>query len=110
MAKVTPEDPSPDTLVSALLLDIVRSVYGKVETGAAEVGKDRSNFTRDMRKLSELLEKLGPVVCAQFGAGLLREYGGAIETPEQRGERVITAIQSGFEELRQLIRHLARPA
>lgn len=109
-ARLTPDDASPDTLVSTLLLDIVRSVYVKVETGAAEVGKDRSNFTRDIRKLAALLEKLGPVVCAQFGAGLLREYGAAIETPEERGERVLLTIQSGFEELRQLMAHLTRSA
>lgn len=108
-ARLTPDDSQVDTLVSALLLDIVRHVYGKVETGAGEVGKDRSNFTRDVRKLATLLEKLGPVVCAQFGAGLLREYGVAIETVEQRGSRVFDNIESGFKELRQLFAYALKP-
>lgn len=108
MARATLDDSSADTLVSMLLLDIVRSVYGKVETGAGEVGKDRSNFTRDVRKFATLLHGLGPVVCAQFGAGLLREYGIAIETPEQRGARVFDGIESGFKELRQLFEHLVK--
>lgn len=101
-ARLTPDDPQVDTFVSALILDSVRAVYGKVETGAAEVQKDRSNFTRDVRKLAALLHGLGPVVCAQVGAGLLREYGIAIETPEQRGARVFDTIEAGFKELRQL--------
>lgn len=109
-ARLTQDDPQGDSLVSTLLIEIVRSVYGKVETGAAEVQKDRSNFTRDLRKLSTLLEGLGPEVCARFGASLLREYGAVLETPAQRGERVFDGIESGFRELRQLFQNLVRSA
>ena len=105
---MTPEDSQPDSRVSLLFFEAADAAHGKRESAAAEVGKDRANFTRDAKKWMETLEGLGPVFLARFGAGLLREFGAALETPAERGERVIDGIEAGFSELRQLIRHLAK--
>lgn len=103
MAKVTPDDPAADTHVSSLLLDAAKLAHGKLESAAAEVGKDRSNFTRDVKKWAEVFEGLGPMFLATLGAALVRDFGAALETPEQRGHRLCDDLQAKVNELRQLV-------
>lgn len=103
MAKVTPDDPAADTHVSLLLFDAAKLAHGKVESAAAEVQKDRSNFTRDVKKWAATMEALGPTFLANLGAFLVRDFGAALETPEQRGHRLCDDLQSKVNELRQLV-------
>lgn len=107
MAKMTPDDPTPDTFVSSLLFTAADGVHGKRESAAAEVGKDRSNFTRDLKKLAVLMEGLGPTFLARVGAGLVKEYGGAVETPEQFANRVLDTVQIELNQIRDVVRQLS---
>lgn len=109
-AKVTLDDAQPDSRVSELLLESLRITFGKIEAGAASVGKGRANFTRDLKKWADTLEELGPEFLARLGAGLLRDYGVALETPEQRAERIAAECVKNVDELLQVVRHLARTA
>lgn len=103
MAKMTLDDPAADTHVSSLLLDAAKLAHGKLESAAAEVGKDRSNFTRDVKKWAEVFEGLGPSFLANLGAFLVRDFGAALETPEQRAHRLCDDLQAKVNELRQLV-------
>lgn len=103
MAKMTPDDPQGDTHVSSLVLDAAKLAHGKVESAAATVEKDRSNFTRDVKKWAAVMEALGPTFLANLGAFLVRDFGAALETPEQRGHRLCDDLQAKVNELRQLV-------
>lgn len=104
-AKVTPEDSQPDTLVSSLLFEAARAAHGKIESAAGEVGKDRANFTRDMKRWAQVLDALGPQFLAKFGQGLVEQYGD-LSDPKSRARQLIEVIEAAARELRQYVESL----
>lgn len=107
-AKASLEETQPDTYVSELFLDAVRKEHGKVEAGAQHVGKERANFTRDAKKWAAVMERLGPKFCARFGREMYEHFATALESPEQRLERLCDEIDQLTNEIRQGVRYIAQ--
>lgn len=101
-APVTPEDSGADSRVSELFFEAADQTHGKRGSAAAEVGKDRANFTRDAKKWAAILEALGPSFLSRFGESLMKEYG-PVDDPITRALQLQQEITDRTAELVSII-------
>ncbi len=104
MARMTTEDNAHDNPLSPLAKDAMKTAWGTQEAAAAQLQKDKGNLSRDVdaeRLTLAQMRALGPTFLAAFGSELLRHYGTALETPQQRAKRVIRSIRQELDELEQ---------
>jgi len=91
--------------LSTAVSDAARSVYGKQGVAAEILRKDEGNFARDLRAgrvtLAQL-ESLGDGFLAEFGKGLVEQYGPLL-TPKDRMLRYIDEVERVLAELKSLI-------
>lgn len=108
MAKATTDDNLQDNPLSPIAKEAVKTAWGSQEAAAAHLQKDKGNFSRDVdaeRMTLAQMRQLGPSFLAAFGSELLRHYGTALETPEQRAKRIIRSIRAELDELDQYVEH-----
>lgn len=91
--------------LSPLTKEAARRAHGKQEAAARHLGKQPSNFSRDVDR-GDLrlrdLEALGPSFLAEFGRGLIEQYG-ALTDPKTRARLLIRDMEQCLAELRQYV-------
>lgn len=97
-------DPLSDVVLSA-----AKRTYGKQGAAAAQLGKDEGNFSRDVkaeRTTLRDLKALGPAFLADFGAGLVQEYG-PLSDPKEAARKSIEQIEDALRTFRQFVEDVA---
>lgn len=93
------------TALSPLIKEAARRTHGKQEAAARHIGKQPSNFSRDVDsgdlRLRDL-EALGPAFCAELGQALVERYG-PLSDPKARARQLCDEVQASVNELRQFI-------
>lgn len=93
------------TSLSPVVKHSAKRTYGKQGAAAAHLGKDESNFSRDVdagRLTLRDLEALGPQFLATLGSGLVEQYG-VLTDPKARIRQVIRTIRDGLHEVEQFL-------
>lgn len=109
-AKATLDDKTGTERLSGVVLDSSKAAYGKQGAAAAKLGKDEGNFSRDAkaRRLTiRDLEELGEPFLAELGQQLVKQYGAALESPQDRAARVIREARQKLDELDEYLRFIA---
>lgn len=104
-AKVTTAYKTEAESLSPVVIEAGKKVYGKQEAMAAQLGKDPGNLSRDVnaeRTTLAQLRALGPDFLAEFGKGLVEQYG-ALSTPEHRVKQAIKRADEALDEIRQYV-------
>lgn len=103
----TTEDNAGGDPLSELVLGAARAAHGgKQEAAAAHVGKDPGNFSRDMKRISESLGKLGPLFLSRLGEDLVRQYG-PLTDPKDYYRELIRGLRKHVDELEQFGEHIS---
>lgn len=98
------------TSLSDLVSDTLRRVFGKQELAAKSVEKDPGNFNRDLKRITQQLEALGPEYLAELGAQLTRAFGPCAASPSQRVRMLANQLREIEDELAQLADHIEEVA
>jgi hypothetical protein len=105
MAHADLHDNAGQDPLSDVVLDAAKKTFGKQGAAAAHLGKDEGNFSRDTKALRTTLEHLrdlGPSFLAQFGRGLVNQYG-ELADPHDYADRVLLEIDRLVVELKQYV-------
>ena len=98
-------DIRPSSTLSPLIKESARRTHGKQETAARHLGKQPSNFSRDVEcgdlRLRDL-EALGGEFLAEFGKGLVETYAPLVD-PKAEARRSVRDIEARLDTLRQFI-------
>lgn len=96
-AKAALRDNETQRRLSAVVKEAARRTYAKQGLAAEVLGKDEGNFTRDVsagRITLADLAGLKAIFLAQFGAGLVQEFGPSMKSAkEQARDRIPDIIR-----------------
>jgi hypothetical protein len=107
MATATLADNVSVDALSSVVMDTLKTVYGKQGAAAAQLGKDKGNFSRDVKAGRFTLQQqaaLGRQFLAELGEALVEEFS-PVNSPQALAKR---RLEDAIEAIQDARHHLER--